>query len=161
MLRWIVILCLVGCGGSPAPSDSGLRLDSGSEIDSGSSDFDAGVTGTDAGMTGTDAGMTGTDAGMTGTDAGMTDAGASSCPDPIEDRMAGQCDGRGQMICDMWAQMYGGSTADAHCINQRCARADTCDDTGTCTCGASPECADDQMCVSGVAGYSCVCILPP
>ena len=84
---------------------------------------------------------------------------ASSCPRSIPDREAGVCDGIGMMICTTWATLEGGPTAVAQCVPPagRCARADRCDGD-TCTCGGGPECGDDQMCVSGIAGYTCVCL---
>ena len=77
----------------------------------------------------------------------------------IPDFEAGVCDGRGMMACQRWAREEGGGTAVAQCVPPmgRCARADACTDAG-CTCGGAPECADDQMCISGVAGFICVCI---
>jgi hypothetical protein len=49
--------------------------------------------------------------------------------------------------------------AVAQCVPPmgRCARADVCG-AGGCTCGGAPECADNEMCVVGIAGASCVCV---
>jgi len=84
---------------------------------------------------------------------------ASRCPRSIEDRIAGVCDGIGMSICTMWAADNGGGTATATCVppEGRCARANVCDGD-SCRCGEGPECGDDQMCVSGVAGFTCVCL---
>ena len=85
--------------------------------------------------------------------------GGSSCTRTIPDLMAGVCDGRGVIACTNWALENGGPTAVARCVRteERCARADMCDGSD-CTCGGGPECEDDQMCVSGVAGFTCVCL---
>jgi len=88
-----------------------------------------------------------------------TAEGGSSCPRMIPDGVGGVCDGRGMAACRMWAQENGGPTAAARCVppEGRCARADACDGSD-CTCGGGPECGDDQMCVSGFAGFTCVCL---
>lgn len=96
------------------------------------------------------------------TDGGRFDAG---CPRSETTRMAGVCDGRGRAICQMWSDgLGGGRMTTAVCVaGGFCARADTCtaSDPDTCTCGAGPRCADDQVCVFG-DGRSprCECISP-
>lgn len=151
-----------GSDAGPGGMDSGRR-DSGSMSDSGQRNDSSlppdAAEGVDAG--GSDAG--GSDAGAT--DAG-TDAGSSDECDPgsaIPDRIAGVCDGRGGIICDMWAEEHGGTADGVVCFfpEMRCARGDACSETG-CTCGGNPECEDDEMCVPDPAGaYSCACITPP
>lgn len=92
-------------------------------------------------------------------DAGAPDVG-SGCETSVEDRIPGVCDGIGMRICSEWASDNGGMNAVAQCIGGaggRCARANTCTDD-RCMCGSEPECGDTEMCVSGVAGFSCVCI---
>lgn len=86
-------------------------------------------------------------------------AGSGCTSTPIPDHVSGVCDGMGRTGCTMWAQELGGSSAVAQCVppDGRCARADACSDRG-CTCGDGPECADNEMCVSGIAGFSCVCL---
>ena len=93
-------------------------------------------------------------------DTGIPDSG-SACETRVEDRIAGVCDGMGMRICTNWAMEHGGMNAVAQCVQRGglCARADACTD-GRCTCGGEAECADTEMCVSGVAGFSCVCISP-
>ncbi|MEQ8455996.1 MAG: hypothetical protein RLO52_35550 [Sandaracinaceae bacterium] len=155
---------LLACGGESVTDDAGRsrdgggadagatadggHLDAGTDVDSGA-DPDSGVL-ADAGPT---------DAGVE-PDSGAGDDAGSACPTRIDDRIAGACDGRGMAICRMWAQDNGGSQAVAQCVASmggRCARADTCDDRG-CRCGDGPECGDAEMCVSGFAGFTCVCI---
>jgi hypothetical protein len=152
-MRTFFLGCFVlfGCGDDDAAVDAGAR-DSGAPRDS--------AIATDSGAR--DSGSTadgGTDAALP--DAG-TDAGGEECSTEIEDRVAGACDGRGQMICTMWAEESGGPGAEAQCVPPlgRCARANTCSAAG-CTCGDEPECEDDQMCVARPGGgFACACITP-
>lgn len=95
-------------------------------------------------------------------DAGRLDAG---CPRSEPTRMAGICDGRGRAICQMWSDgLGGGRMTIAACVaGGFCARADSCtaSDPDTCTCGAGPRCADDQVCVfSEGMSPRCECISP-
>lgn len=86
--------------------------------------------------------------------------GSSTCTStPVPDFVSGVCDGIGRMGCTSWAQDLGGSMAVAQCVppEGRCARADACGAAG-CTCGGGPECADNEVCVGGIAGFSCICI---
>ena len=88
------------------------------------------------------------------------DASGSSCTGaPVPDFVAGVCDGRGIAGCAMWATGLGGSVAVARCVppEGRCARADACGPDG-CTCGGGPECADNEACVGGFAGFTCICL---
>jgi hypothetical protein len=94
-------------------------------------------------------------------DAGTPDAG-SACETRVEDRVPGVCDGIGMRICSEWANENGGMNAVAQCVRGaegRCARANTCTNEG-CMCGSEAECGETEMCVSGFAGFSCVCITP-
>ena len=86
----------------------------------------------------------------------------SRCPRVIPDRLAGMCDGRGRAICETWAtETAGGAPASAICLGSdgNCARASEC--TGTtldsCRCGTEPACGASEVCISGIAGFSCVC----
>lgn len=80
--------------------------------------------------------------------------------------MAGICDGRGRAICQMWSDgLGGGRMTTAVCVGTGgyCARADSCMsvDPTSCTCGAGPRCADDQVCVfSADRAPHCECITP-
>jgi hypothetical protein len=150
------LFVLLGCGDDDAAVDAGAR-DSGAPRDSAiatdSGSRDSGST-ADAG-----AADAGTDAALP--DAG-TDAGGEECSTEIEDRLAGVCDGRGRIICAMWAEESGGPGAVAQCLPPmgRCARASSCDAAG-CSCGDEPECEDDQMCVGRPGGgFACACITP-
>jgi hypothetical protein len=151
-------MMIAGCGGAGAGADASIRLDSGAQGDSGS---DSGAA-RDSGATSDSGAGPGADSG-TSTDAGAAEDAGTACPagSAIPDRLAGVCDGRGRIACATWAEEHGGSTATAQCRfpDGRCARADSCTDD-VCTCGTEPECGDDQMCVSGFAGYTCVCLNP-
>ena len=86
----------------------------------------------------------------------------SRCPRVIPDRLAGSCDGRGRAICETWAtETAGGAPASAICLGSdgNCARASECTGTtlDTCRCGTEPACGASEVCISGFAGYSCVC----
>ena len=174
------LLVLSACGDGEAADAGPVATDSGTSdggaTDAGADAVDAG--GDDAGTSdggGSDAGTSDAGTSDAGTsDAGTSDAGtdagsdggtapdaSTGCSRSIEDHVAGVCDGRGMAGCQMWARMNGGSTAVAQCVppEGRCARADSCAG-GTCTCGGDPECGDDQMCVSGFAGFTCVCLSP-
>lgn len=166
----IVLLSLVGCGGddtapptdSGAPpvdmgaSDTGAPVDGGALVDAGAGD-DLGID-VDSGTT-DDAGV----ASDLGVDVDGGSAMMCASGSAIPDRVAGSCDGRGRAICTMWATTTGGANAIAQCVPATgiCARADACGASG-CTCGADPECADDEMCVLESVGgaYKCVCITP-
>ena len=150
----------ISAGDAVGSADTGIdavSVDAGS-IDAGSIDATADVSPRLDG---------GSDASVA--DASIRDAGGpdvapdvgSGCDTRVEDRVAGVCDGRGMLICTNWAVEHGGGTAVAQCVPSggRCARADTCTD-GRCTCGSEAECGDTEMCVSGFAGFSCVCISP-
>jgi hypothetical protein len=96
------------------------------------------------------------------TDVGRIDAG---CPRSEPTRMAGICDGRGRAICQMWSDgLAGGRMTIASCVaGGFCARASSCtaSDPDTCTCGASPRCPDDRVCVfSEGMSPRCECISP-
>jgi hypothetical protein len=65
----------------------------------------------------------------------------------------GQCDGRGRIACEMWAQSIAGgrTTVTAQCLTSPsgCAKADRCDDArdaSTCRCGAGPSCGPNEVC---------------
>lgn len=65
----------------------------------------------------------------------------------------GQCDGRGRIACEMWAQSIAGgrTTVTAQCLTapSGCAKADRCDDArdaSTCRCGAGPSCGPNEVC---------------
>lgn len=148
----------VGPSGEDTGSVDSGSVDSGS-VDSGSADsgsIDSGAA--DSGTADSGAADSGSvDAGPA--DAGSADTGGA-CETRIEDRISGVCDGIGMQICTDWANEHGGGNAIARCVSPegRCARADVCTGAG-CTCGGEPECGDGQMCVSGFAGFSCVCIM--
>jgi len=94
--------------------------------------------------------------------ADATSDAPSSCPRVIPDRLAGICDGRGRAICEMWArESAGGAMASAVCLGPEglCARASECTGTAlnTCRCGSEPACGANEVCISGIAGYSCTC----
>lgn len=94
-------------------------------------------------------------------DAGTPDTG-STCETRVEDRVPGVCDGIGMRICSEWANENGGMNAVSRCVSaagSRCARANVCTNEG-CMCGSEAECGETEMCVSGFAGFSCVCISP-
>lgn len=182
-----VALCLsfalaVACGDDDTSADAGASMDAGAadapaqdvaSADAGVLDAAATRDGGGASDVGVDAlgPDVGVDAGpdAASTDSGPQDAGApdvgvdsgSGCERRVEDRIAGVCDGIGMQICTDWAAENGGGTAVAQCVpaDGRCARANTCTDEG-CMCGSEPECGDTEMCVSGFAGFSCVCALP-
>lgn len=97
-------------------------------------------------------------------DATVSDAGRCAAvtepPAP-----SGVCDGRGRILCQMWAAaMTDGGTAYATCVATPagCLRADACDDINdpaTCHCGGGPLCAPGQVCRStGTGAPSCQCI---
>lgn len=104
----------------------------------------------------------------TSTDASLsTDVGADAgCARSEPTRMAGVCDGRGRAICQMWSDGLGdGRMTTALCIGTGgfCARADRCasSDPDSCTCGAGPRCADDELCVfSEMRAPHCECLSP-
>lgn len=85
----------------------------------------------------------------------------SVCGNDIDDGFGGVCDGRGMAACMMWATKTGGSMASAICLSATgdCARASECSGgtVDTCRCGSEPACAANEVCISGFAGYSCVC----
>ncbi|MFK8001339.1 MAG: hypothetical protein AB8H86_17220 [Polyangiales bacterium] len=181
------VLCLsfalvVGCGDDDSSADAGAPLDAGSTDTSapdavsadGAVAMDAAAQDAGARDAGTDATAPDAASDAGGPDAGEPDVGApdvgapdvgvdsgSSCDTRIEDRIAGVCDGIGMQICNMWASENGGGTAVAQCVpaDGRCARASTCSGE-RCMCGSEEECGDTEMCISGFAGFSCVCALP-
>lgn len=178
---------VVGCGDDDSSADAGGPLDATSTdtstpdavsadgavaMDAAAEDAGARDAGTDATAPDASSDAGGSDAG--GPDVGEPDAGGpdvgapdvgvdsgSSCDTRIEDRIAGVCDGIGMQICNMWASENGGGTAVAQCVpaDGRCARASTCSGE-RCMCGSEEECGDTEMCISGFAGFSCVCALP-
>ncbi len=84
----------------------------------------------------------------------------------VSTRLAGVCDGRGILGCQMWTDgLAGGRTSFARCVppDGFCARADVCSGSTaeSCTCGGQARCADDQICVAQPDGPArCECITP-
>ncbi len=120
-----------------------------------------GACGDDDGDSLPDGGATdgGSDAGGSEADGGPeADGGLGECPTPVPPFEAGVCDGMGMEACVRWANEHAGGTT-AVCVPEdgRCARASECDAEG-CRCGAEPECGAGAMCVSGFAGFGCVCV---
>jgi hypothetical protein len=161
-LTFLLVACgddsVPGSDGGPSGMDSGRR-DSGSMLDSGPRNDSALPLDAAAGVD-----AAGSDGG--GTDGGTDAGGGGECAagSAIPDRLAGSCDRRGQIICEMWAMEHGGATAVARCTppDGRCARLHCEEGTDVCACGDTPECDDDEMCVADSAGvYSCVCITAP
>lgn len=79
----------------------------------------------------------------------------------------GQCDGRGRIACEMWAQGIAGGrpSVTAQCLTMPsgCAKADRCDDprdASTCRCGAEPACGANQVCELVGPTARCRCALP-
>jgi len=77
------------------------------------------------------------------------------------------CAGPDQLPCQPWAQMVAppGATAHSGCDGRRCRRGRRVispDGTPIYVCGLSPECSDNQDCVSfyPTAPPICVCIPP-
>lgn len=172
LLLCITFSLAIACGDDSSPdagasADTGdIQVDAAGSVDTGSTDTGTDVvsdvaTG-DAGALEDAAVDTGTDAAAADAalDSGPGDAG-SACETRVEDRVAGVCDGMGMQICTNWASENGGMNAVAECTRPegRCARADTCTEEG-CLCGTEAECGAAEMCVSGIAGFSCVCISP-
>lgn len=159
----LVMLTLSGCScgevalvdaGSDAAALDAAAVDAAPELDA--------VLAVDAPLTGDVDGVSDApfiDAASVG-DASGSDA-PSVCGNNIDDGFGGVCDGRGMAACMMWATRTGGSMASAICLSATggCARASEC--TGgtvdTCRCGSEPACAANEVCMSGFAGYSCVC----
>ena len=79
----------------------------------------------------------------------------------------GQCDGRGRIACEMWAQGIAGGrpSVTAQCLTEPsgCAKADRCDDPrdpSTCRCGAEPACGANQVCELVGPTARCRCARP-
>lgn len=79
----------------------------------------------------------------------------------------GQCDGRGRIACERWAQDIAGGrpTVTAQCLTSPsgCAKADRCDDPrdpATCRCGAEPSCGANQVCELVGPTARCRCARP-
>ena len=79
----------------------------------------------------------------------------------------GQCDGRGRIACEMWAQGIAGGrpSVTAQCLTEPsgCAKADRCDDprdASTCRCGAEPACGPNQVCELVGPTARCRCARP-
>ncbi len=167
------LLALSSCDGGTSPADAHMvGMDAPTVDDSGAPASDAASLDLDASAE--DARGTSDDVAVAN-DASVSDdaaavasdaAGDAGCPRTEMTRMAGVCDGRGRAICQMWSDSLGGGRmTNAVCLGTGgfCARADTCasPDPESCTCGAGPRCADDQVCVFGpMRTPHCECISP-
>jgi hypothetical protein len=76
----------------------------------------------------------------------------------------GQCDGRGRIACEMWAQGIAGGRPNvtAQCVSAPagCVRADRCDDPSdpaTCRCGLDPACGPNEVCALVGPTARCQC----
>lgn len=180
----LVLFFLAACGDGTTPADASavdaraegmdapVLVDAPLAADAPASSDDAFSPGLDAPVPVTDASAAtdapGADAASSDDASSLTDArGADAgCARTETTRMAGICDGRGRAICQMWSDgLGGGRMTTSVCVGTGgyCARADTCMsvDPDSCTCGAGPRCADDQVCVfSADRAPHCECITP-
>lgn len=89
----------------------------------------------------------------------------AACPSVTEPPSPmGQCDGRGRIACEMWAQGIAGGSPNvtAQCVSAPagCVRADRCDDPSdpaTCRCGVDPACGPNQVCALVGPTARCQC----
>lgn len=90
---------------------------------------------------------------------------AAACPIVAEPPSPmGQCDGRGVIACERWAQEIAGGRPNVavQCVQSPpgCLRADHCDDgsdPATCRCGAAPACGPNQVCALVGPTARCQC----
>jgi hypothetical protein len=175
------LFLLASCGDGTAPADASAVDARAEGMDASSADapalLDAPAPSDDAFTLGLDAPRNG-DASTddaSGSDGGPSDdasvradsgGGDAGCSRAEPTRMAGICDGRGRAICQMWSDgLGGGRMTTAVCVGTGgyCARADSCMsvDPDSCTCGAGPRCADDEVCVFAAdRAPHCECISP-
>jgi hypothetical protein len=174
------LLLLASCGDGPAPADASAADAPAEGMDAPSADAPASLDAPAARDDASPLDATPTEDAPPAFDALGADAASSEdatsspdargldagCPRSEPTRMAGICDGRGRAICQMWSDSLGGGRmTTAVCLGTGgfCARADTCTsvDPDSCTCGAGPRCADDQVCVfSADRAPRCECITP-
>lgn len=174
-LALLVVLVpgVTACGGGDAPADTGPRFDAPPSEESWTiPDAYLGMDAPDLPDGHVEEELvffpdTGMDAPAADDAPATMDATLACAPgSAVETRLAGVCDGRGMLGCQMWTDgLAGGRTSFARCVppDGFCARADACSgaDRDSCTCGDGPRCADDELCVAQPSGPPrCECITP-